>query len=40
MFLPVMAHRMVLAPEAKMKNVQAEQVLLSILHNTAVPVKL
>ena len=40
MFLPVMAHRMVLSPEAKMKGIQAEQVLLTILQNTAVPVKL
>ncbi len=40
MFLPVMAHRMVLSPEARMKGIQAEQVLLTILQNTAVPVKL
>ena len=40
MFLPVMAHRMVLSPEAKMKGVQAEQILLKILQNTPVPVKL
>jgi MoxR-like ATPase len=40
MFLPVLAHRMVLSPEAKMKNIQAEQVLLSLLENTTVPVRL
>ena len=40
MFLPVLTHRMVLSPEAKIKNIQAEQVLLGILKNTAVPVKL
>ena len=40
MFLPVMAHRMVLSPEAKMKGILAEQILLKILQNTAVPVKL
>lgn len=40
MFLPVFAHRMVLSPEARMKGVQTEQVLLGILRNLAVPVKL
>ena len=40
MFLPVMAHRMILSPEARMKGMQAEQILLTILQNTVVPVKL
>ena len=40
MLLPVFAHRMVLSPEARMKGVQTEQVLLGILRNMAVPVKL
>ena len=40
MFLPVLSHRMVLSPEAKMKGVLAEQILLKILQSTAVPVKL
>ena len=40
MFLPVLGHRMILSPEAKMKGVQAEQILLKILQNTPVPVKL
>ena len=40
MFLPVLSHRMVLSPEAKMKGIQAEQVLLKILQSTVVPVKL
>ena len=40
MFLPVLGHRMVMSPEAKMKGVQAEQILLKILQSTPVPVKL
>jgi len=40
MFLPVLAHRMVMSPEAKMKGIQAEQILLKILQSTPVPVKL
>lgn len=40
MFLPVMAHRMVLSPETKIKGIHPEQVLLSLLQNTAVPVRL
>ena len=40
MFLPVMAHRMILSPEAKMKGIPAEQFLVTILQNTTVPVKL
>ena len=40
MFLPVLAHRMVLSPETKMKGIQTEQILLNILQSTVVPVKL
>ena len=40
MLLPVFAHRMVLSPEARMKGVQAEEVLLDILRGTVVPVRL
>ncbi len=40
MFLPVLAHRMVMTPEMKMKGIPAEQILLNILQNTVVPVKL
>ena len=40
MFLPVWAHRVLLTPEAKMKNQTVEQVLLSILRSTAVPVRM
>ena len=40
MFLPVFSHRMVLSPDARMKGIQAEQQLLSILGNTMVPVRL
>ena len=40
MLLPVFAHRMVLSPEARMKGVQAEDVLVRILRGTEVPVRL
>ena len=40
MFLPVMAHRMILSPEAKMQGIPAEPFLLTILQNTTVPVRL
>ena len=40
MALPVLSHRVVLNPEARMKGVTAEQVLVKILKNVAVPVKL
>ena len=40
MVLPVLSHRVVLNPEARMKGVTAEQVLVKILKNVAVPVKL
>ena len=39
MFLPVLTHRMVLSPEARMKGVQPEQVLLSLLQKTTVPLR-
>ena len=40
MVLPVFSHRMVLSPEARMKGITAEQVLVKLLKNVAVPVKL
>ena len=40
MLLPVFTHRMVLTPEARMKGVQAEEILLQILDRTQVPVRL
>jgi MoxR-like ATPase len=40
MFLPVMAHRMVLSPDSRMKGVQPEQILLSLLQSTSVPIRL
>lgn len=40
MALPVLSHRVVLNPEARMKGVSAEQALMTILKNVAVPVKL
>lgn len=40
MVLPVLSHRMVLNPEARMKGVRAEMVIANIMKNTAVPVKL
>ena len=39
MCLPVVAHRLVLSPEARMKGATAEQVLHRILQNVAVPVR-
>lgn len=40
MVLPVLCHRLVLQPEARMKGVTAEGVVSNIMKNTAVPVKL
>lgn len=40
MVLPVIAHRLVLNPEARMKGITAEDVLMNILKNVTVPVKL
>ncbi len=40
MVLPVVAHRLVLNPEARMKGITAEEVLVNILKNVTVPVKL
>ena len=40
MALPVLTHRLVLNPEARMKGVSAEQVLMTILKNVTVPVRL
>jgi len=40
MALPVLCHRLVLNPEARMKGVTAESVVMRILKNTVVPVKL
>lgn len=40
MALPVLCHRLVLSPEARMKGVTAEQVVLNVLKNVEVPVKL
>ena len=38
MTLPVLSHRLVLNPEARMKGVMAGQVLSSLLEQVAVPV--
>ena len=40
MVQPVLSHRVVLNPEARMKGVTAEAVISSIMKNTAVPVKI
>ncbi len=40
MLLPVFSHRMVLTPEARMKGIQAEEILLRILRGTEVPLRL
>ena len=37
MVLPVLAHRLLLTPEARMKNITAEQVLSGILQSVAIP---
>lgn len=40
MALPVLAHRIILNPEARMKAITTERVLMTVLENTPVPVKL
>jgi len=40
MALPVLAHRLVLSPESRMKGVTAQSVVLRVLKATPVPVKL
>ena len=40
MVMPVLCHRVVLNPEARMKGITAEMVIGSIMKNVAVPVKL
>ena len=40
MAMPVLTHRLVLNPDARMKGITAEQVLLNILRSVSVPVKL
>ena len=40
MALPVLAHRLVLSPEARMKGVTAQSVVMKVLQSVAVPVKL
>ena len=40
MVLPVLCHRLVLNPEARMKGVTAEQVVMNIMKNVTVPVRL
>ena len=40
MALPVLCHRLILDPEARMKGITAEQVVNRIMKNTIVPVKL
>lgn len=40
MVLPVLSHRLVLSPEARMKGVATEMILSNIMKNTPVPVKL
>ena len=37
---PVLAHRLVLSPEARMRNMTAERVLASVIGSVQVPVKL
>ena len=40
MALPVLSHRLILAPEARMKGQSAQNILLSLLSSVPVPVKL
>lgn len=40
MTLPVLSHRLILTPEARMKGHSAQQILLSLLSSVPVPVKL
>jgi len=40
MVLPVLGHRIILNPEARMKAITTDRVLMTILDNAAVPVKL
>ena len=40
MALPVLTHRLILNPEARMKGITSERVLLTIMENVPVPVKL
>jgi len=36
---PVLAHRLVLSPEARMRNMTAQRVLNNVMGNVQVPVK-
>ena len=36
---PVLAHRLVLSPEARMRNMTAERVLAGVMQSVQVPVK-
>lgn len=40
MALPVLAHRLVLSPEARMKGVSAQSIVKKVLGSVPVPVKL
>ena len=40
MALPVLAHRVLPSPEAKMKGVTAERILVAVMENVPVPIRL
>lgn len=40
MALPVLAHRLVLSPESRMKGITAQSVVMKVMNSTPVPVKL
>lgn len=40
MVMPVLSHRIILNPEARMKGITSDRVLMTVLENTPVPVKL
>jgi len=40
MVLPVLSHRITPTPEAKMKNISAERILIAVVENVPVPLRL
>ena len=40
MALPVLAHRVLVGPEAKMKGINAERILVAVMENVPVPIRL
>ena len=40
MILPVLSHRVTPTPEAKMKGISAERILIAVVENVPVPLRL